>query len=144
MNHSITEPTESLTSDLQAYLSLCEEVLSLAARESQALSGQADYQPVEFDQKRKNLLPGLESLLIRLRDRRTTWQHVSAAEREHDNEVKSLFQNIQSRLMKVLLLDRENQQAMLRRGLVPAKHLPAAARQQPHFVAKLYQRHSVA
>ena len=53
-----------------------------------------------------------------------------------------MFQTIQSLLMKVLLLDRENQQALLRRGLVPAKHLPPVAAQQPHYVAGLYQRHS--
>jgi len=41
------------------------------------------------------------------------------------------------------LLDRENQQAMLRRGLVPTRHLPAAAVQQPNYVASLYQRNSL-
>jgi hypothetical protein len=46
--------------------------------------------------------------------------------------------------MKILLLDRENQQAMLRRGLVPARHLPPPAAQRPHFVAGLYQRHAAA
>jgi len=56
--------------------------------------------------------------------------------------VKSLFQAVQGTLMKVLLLDRENQQAMLRRGLVPVRHLPAAAAQRPHFVTSLYQKHS--
>jgi hypothetical protein len=54
-----------------------------------------------------------------------------------------LFQNIQSLLMKVLVLDRENQQAMLRRGLVPARHLPAVAVQKPHYVASLYQRNAI-
>jgi hypothetical protein len=44
-------------------------------------------------------------------------------------------------LMKIVLLDRDNQQALLRRGLVPPRHLPRAAGQQPHFVAGLYQRH---
>jgi hypothetical protein len=46
--------------------------------------------------------------------------------------------------MKFFILDRENQQAMLRRGLVPVRHLPPAAAQRPHFVAGLYQRHAIA
>jgi hypothetical protein len=46
--------------------------------------------------------------------------------------------------MKFLQLDRENQQSLLRRGLVPPRHLPAVAAQQPHYVAGLYRRHAQA
>jgi hypothetical protein len=38
-------------------------------------------------------------------------------------------------------LDRENEQLLLRRGLIPPKHLPPVQRQRPHYVASLYQRH---
>jgi len=44
--------------------------------------------------------------------------------------------------MKLLLLDRENQQALLQRGLVPPCHLATAAVQQPNFVANVYKRHT--
>jgi len=37
-------------------------------------------------------------------------------------------------------LDRENEQALLRRSLVPARQLPSVNRQRPHFVADLYRR----
>jgi hypothetical protein len=55
--------------------------------------------------------------------------------------VKELFQSVQGLVMKLLLLDRENQQALLRRGLVPTRHLATAAVQQPNFVASVYKRH---
>jgi hypothetical protein len=143
-NSAADKFTDALILDLRIYLALCEEILSLAGWEHQALSGQNDYQPLEFYQKRKNLLPNLESLLLKLRDRRMAWQRIPTSECERGQELKSLFQNIQSLLMKVLLLDQENQLALLRRGLVPAGHLPNAARQQPHYVANLYRRHAVA
>jgi hypothetical protein len=145
MNPSLTaEFINGLVLELRNYLVLCEEMMQLATRESQALSGAADYSPAEFHQKRKTLLPDIESLLIKLRRRRLAWQQVPASERERCEEVKPLFQNIQNLLMKVLLLDRENQQAMLRRGLVPTAHLPAAAVQKPNYVAGLYQRNFAA
>jgi hypothetical protein len=143
MNNLITsEFASGLVAELRSYLNLCEEIFALAARENQALNGHAEFQPLEFYEKRKTLLPTLEALLVQLRHRRIFWQQVSQPERERCEEVKPLFQSIQSLLMKVLLLDRENQQAMLRRGLVPIKHLPAVAVQKPHFVAGLYQRNS--
>jgi len=46
--------------------------------------------------------------------------------------------------MRIIVLDRENEQALLRKSLVPPRHLPPANRQRPHFVADLYRRQSVA
>ena len=145
MNNSLTaEFVKGLVFELRSYVALCEEILSLTTRENQALSGHADYQPLEFHQKRKTLLPNIELLLTKLRHRRMAWQQVPTSERERCEEVKPLFQNIQNLLMKVLLLDRENQQAMLRRGLVPTEHLPAVPVQKPNYVASLYLRNFAA
>ncbi len=133
---------ESLVRDLRTHLALCEETMSLAVYENRALSSPANYQSSEFSQLRKNLLPRLEQSLICLRKWRQRWQKTSAAERSGCSEVKSLFQAVQDLLTKVLLLDRENQQALLRQGLLPARHLPASAAQQSHCVVDLYRRHS--
>ncbi len=143
MNNSLNAGfVNGLVLELQSYLRLCEEILSLATRENQALSSPAEYLSAEFHQQRKDLLPDIESLSDQLRQRRIAWVQVPAAERERCDEVKQLFQDIQNMLMKVLLLDRENQQAMLRRGLIPAEHLPAPAEQKPNYVANLYRQHS--
>jgi hypothetical protein len=145
MNNSLTTPiANALTSDLLAFTRLCEEILSLAGREHRALAGQGDYQPLEFQQERTALLPDIESLVHQLRNHRMVWQRVPQSQREHFTELKRVFQNVQGLLMKIMLLDRENQQAMLKRGLVPTKHLPPAAAQQPHYVADLYRKNSLA
>jgi hypothetical protein len=142
-NALITGIAETLISDLRAFAGICEEILSLARREHQALSGHADYEPSEFNQKRKTLLPDIESLVRKFRNHRMAWQQIPASQREHLTELQSLFQNIQGLMTRVILLDRENQQAMLKRGVVPVKHLPSTAVQQPHYVANLYRRNSM-
>jgi hypothetical protein len=142
MNPTITpEFTTGLTFDLRSFVALCENVLALATRENRALVASQDYQPGEFHQQRQQLLPKLETTLSLLKQRRLIGQQNSPAG-GHTDEIKSLFQTIQSLVMKILFLDRENQQALLRLGLVPPKHLPPVAAQQPNFVAGLYQRHS--
>jgi hypothetical protein len=128
--------------DLRAHLALCEKVMDLAVRENQALSNPSSYSPFEFYHHRKNLLPRLEESLMALRKWRYRWQQAGQAERADGSDVKALFQSVQSLLMKVLLLDRENQQALLRHGLVPARQLPSSAVQQPHCVADVYRRHA--
>lgn len=133
-----------LAADLRSFRLLCEDALSLMTRESIALSGSAPYQPDDFTQRRKDLLPHLEKALTRLRSQRAHWQQSGRDARECGDDLKALFQMIQGILMKALTLDRENQQAMLRRGLVPTQHLPPAAAQKPSFVSSLYQRHASA
>jgi hypothetical protein len=49
---------------------------------------------------------------------------------------------LQNLIVKILQLDRENQQALLRRGLVPARHVTACAAPPSNYVANLYRRHT--
>ena len=133
---------EALMVDLQAFAGVCEELLSLARNEHLALTRQGDSQAPVFYEKRKDLLPDLESLVKKFRVHRMAWQQISGQGREQFTELKQLFQNIQGLVMKILSLDRENQQAMLKHGLVPVQNLPPAGAQRPHFVADLYRRNS--
>ncbi len=48
----------------------------------------------------------------------------------------------QDLIMKIIVLDRENEQGLLRSGLLPDCQLPSANRQRPRFVADLYRRNS--
>jgi hypothetical protein len=139
---SAASSSDSFIQDLRAHLALCQEVMTLVVQENQALSSLESYSSFAFYQSRKNLLPRLEESLMALRKWRHRWQQAGPGERADGSDVQVLFQSVQSLLMKVLLLDRENQQALLRRGLVPARQLPATSVQQPHCVADAYRRHS--
>jgi hypothetical protein len=127
---------------LRDYLGLCREFLALFTEENQTLRQPQPWSPGGFNAERKRLLPRLESGLIQLRSLRQWWERMPASQRESCGEIMNLFREIQNMLPRLLLLDRENQQQMLRRGLVPATQLPPVASQRPHFVASLYRRHA--
>jgi len=131
-----------LAIDLQEFADICNEVLSLARREHRALAGQGDYRHADFCEMRKKLLAEIEAMLPKFRHHRVAWQQVSQSEREQFQDLKEQFQNIQGLLMRVMLLDRENQENMLKHGMVPARYVPPAAAQRPHYVADLYKRNS--
>jgi hypothetical protein len=130
-----------LARDLRAHLEICHECLALFTLENRRLRSPQPWEPAEFADQRNRLLPRLESVLLKLRGSRDSWQKLSHAERERSGEIKNLFQEIQNLLPRILVLDRENQQEMLRRGVMPATQLPPPASQKPNFVASLYQRH---
>lgn len=126
--------------DLRQHLDLCQELLAVVVREGEAMRRADSTGAGELFQAKKNLLPRLNRSLDQLKRQRLQWQSASPAERARHPEVGSLLRLNQDLIMRIIVLDRENEQALLRRGLVPPRHLPSANRQRPHFVAGLYQR----
>lgn len=135
-------PAADIVSDLKQHQSLCQELLTVVEREAQALRRADKPSLFEFYQLRKGLLPRLNQSLDILRRHRVQWQRFSLDERARHPEIGMLLRQNQDLTMKIILLDRENEQALLRRGLVPPRELPSVNRQRPHFVAELYRRQS--
>lgn len=133
-------PPEDIADDLKKHYSLCQELLLTVEREGQTLRRSDNPSLFEFYQLRKNLLPRLNQSLDTLRRHRVSWQKFSLDERARHPEIGMLLRQNQDLTMKIILLDRENEQCLLRRGLVPPRELPSVNRQRPHFVAELYRR----
>jgi len=136
--------SQEISDDLKARLVLCQELHEGFERERQALNSPENPLLFEFHKLRKKLLPALTRSLDALRRHRVNWQNLPHEERVRHPEVGALLQQNQDMTMKLILLDRENEQSLLRRGLVPACELPSVNRQRPHFVANLYRRQGTA
>lgn len=136
-------PPADITTLLRQHLDLCQEVLVVIEQEGQALR-QEPVPPLAALQKtKKDLLPRLNESLDAIRRQRVLWQAASPAERARHTDAPALLQRTQDLVMKIIVLDRGNEQALLRRGMIPVRELPAANRQRPHYVAGLYQRSRV-
>jgi hypothetical protein len=129
-----------MLADLRAHQSLCRELLNLAERESQALRQNQTAALHEVYQAKKVVQPRLNESAEMVRQHRLRWQNLTAAERAAQPEISYLVRQVQDLIMRVILLDRENEQGLLRRGLIPPRELPSAQMQRPHFVADLYRR----
>ncbi|MBM3880561.1 MAG: hypothetical protein FJ387_12740 [Verrucomicrobia bacterium] len=133
-------PPRHLAAVLQEHLALCRETLALVESEGQTLRQDDSPFPLAAYHAKKDLLPRLNRSLDALRRVRVQWQRLTAHERAQQKETAALLRQTQELIMKVIVLDRENEQTLLRRGLVPPRHLPPAQRQQPRRVAEVYQR----
>jgi hypothetical protein len=128
-----------IVGQLRSHLAVCRELLAAIEQESQALR-QGEENQGQAIRARKGLLPRLVKSLDDLRVTRARWQKLSPTERDQQGPVPALLRQNQELIMKILVLDRENEQLLLRKGLVPPQHLPSLNRQRPHYVANLYQR----
>jgi hypothetical protein len=132
--------------DLKTHRNLCEAILALAAKENSELRAQGqmaleETRP-ESIRQRKKVLAQLTESLNKIREHRVAWMRLEPSVRQGHPEIAELLRENQNLIMRILVLDRENEQALLRKGLVPLRQVPSANRQRPHFVASMYQRNS--
>jgi flagellar biosynthesis/type III secretory pathway chaperone len=135
---------KEIVESLNEHFGVCQELLQVAEEEGQTLRRPGQPSLSVFYQRKKDLLPRFNQSLDGLRKHRVSWQRLSLDERARWPEVSMLLRKNQDLTMKIIVLDRENEQALLRRGLVPPRELPSVNRQRPHFVADLYRRQGVA
>jgi len=133
-----------ISDELNRHLATYQELLDVVEAEGRSLrSADANPKiPLTGTYSRKELLPRLNESLDNLRRHRLAWQQATPQARDAHPEMATLLRRSQDLIMKIIMQDRENEQALLRHGLVPTKHLPAANRQRPHFVADMYRRQS--
>ncbi len=134
--------TAELIDGLRQHEALCEELLAVVTSENGGRHGSDSAPAAETFRVKQELLPRLDQSVDRLRAHRRHWQRLDPVERARHPQVAALLRQNQDLIMKIIVLDRENEQGLLRSGLVPARQLPSANRQRPHFVADLYRRNS--
>ena len=118
---------------------MCRDLLAIVQRENRALQSTERFDIREFADARKSLLPHLLRVYKDLKEVSFIWQQLSPPERQRHVEVFSLIRQNQDVIMNIVLLDRENERTMLRRGLISEAPLPSEIRQRPHFVADRYR-----
>jgi flagellar biosynthesis/type III secretory pathway chaperone len=132
-----------ISETLRQHVKVCDEVLDLVEAEHRSLHDAVPGSQFEPFQKRKVLLSKLADTVQQIKIGRQAWQQLSSAERAGASHLPGLMKQNQDLIMKIIVLDRENEQALLRRGLLPARQLPSVNRQRPHFVAELYRRSAI-
>ena len=137
----MSEPLETLVDELRHYLRICEEIHSIVRRENQYLNSKEPHAIHQFQQVRKDILERLTDAQMRLSVHKTSWLRVSPSTRAKRPQVGHLIRQTLDLIMKTIVLDRENEQLLLRHQMVPPNRLPSANRQNPHFVARLYEGH---
>ncbi len=128
---------------LRAHHAVCSEILNVVEKENSSLRAQKPEAAALLRSARKNLLAELCESLDKVRELRIAWLKLPPGERQRRPEVAELLRDNQNLMMKILVLDRENEQTLLRQGLVPARQAPDTSRSSPHFVANMYQRNAM-
>ncbi len=136
------KPPAEWADDLRGHYGLCQDILVLVEQENRILRGTEDVDLQKLAPQKKNLLLKLNLSLDRLRQVRTRWQQLTPSEKIEYAEVGGLIRQNQDLILRILMLDRENEQHLLRRGMLPATQLPPVQRQNTQMATALYRKQS--
>ena len=129
----------ALANELQTHISLCGEILAVVQQEHQKLKTSAVDDLAALQAGRQGMLERLNAAQGSILTHKETWTRLQPAERQQRPDITNLLKQSTDLIMKIVSLDRENEQLMLRNKLVPPNHLPPAQRQNPNLVAKMYK-----
>jgi hypothetical protein len=131
----------SIADALREHLGVCDDLLRLAQTEAEALRQPGPFPTARIQSERRALLRRLEASSQTLTGERLQAGGTPSRGGELSPELSDLVRTTLDTIMRVLVMDRENEQSLLRRGLLPPRALPRAEQSQPTFVAQTYQRH---
>jgi flagellar biosynthesis/type III secretory pathway chaperone len=110
----MSEPLESFVDELKQYFEVCDEINKVVRRENQALRSADPKTVYEFQESRKELLERLTGAQMRLGVLKTSWLRVPASTRAQRPDIGTLIRQTLDLIMKTIVLDRENEQLLLR------------------------------
>ena len=129
----------ALASELQAHITLCGEIFAVVQQEHQKLKSSAVDDLAALQAGRQGMLERLNAAQEGILAHKEEWMRLQPEERQQRPDIANLLKQSTDLIMKIVSLDRENEQLMLRNKLVPPSHLPPAQRQNPNLVAKMYK-----
>ena len=134
-------PQANLHSDLELHQKLCQALLTLSEQESQALRNNQQARLQEISGKRRALAPVLDESVERLWQHRLAHQQASTLPRPAKSpEFQSLIRQTQDLIMRAIVLDRENELGLLRRGWVPTRELAQVAAPRARQATAAYRQ----
>jgi len=129
----------ALANELKTHISLCGEILAVIQQEHQKLKTSTVDDLAALQAGRQGMLERLDAAQKSILTHKEVWARLQSTERQQRPDITNLLKQSTDLIMKIVSLDRENEQLMLRNKLVPPSHLPPAQRQNPNLVAKMYK-----
>lgn len=126
--------------DLSKHLDTCKEVLKLLETENTILSGTGEIHWTDSIARHKALLSQLNENSAKLREHREKWLKLDPETRGKYVQISELIKQNQEVILKIIMLDRENEKLILRRGLLPPTKIPSLRPTSNSFLAALYKK----
>lgn len=146
MTMDLDKQFQTLEKDLKDQIEICKAIYHIIEREAKALNSQSrSSETPSFDhtnQAREKLLPLLNRTTDRIKKQRKVWEDLSPEQKASKPEINDLVVEALNMIMKIIKMDRANEENLLKNGSIPIDQIPQSLRQNPGAVANIYKQNS--
>lgn len=129
--------------DVECHNDICRQLLDIVQEENKWLSSaKMDRSQTPPDQKLKeSLSKSLADAVSKIQGHRAALQDASKnnTEGSRNPEIQATIQSATDLIMKIVVIDRENEKLLMKQGMVPAENIPSSYQYRPSDVLKAYQ-----
>lgn len=140
---------ELIEKDLREQIELCKAIYHVIEREARELKSSFNSPAGEeakgfnhTNEAREKLLPLLERSTGRIKEHRKIWESLDPMAKAAQPEINKLIVDALNSIMKIIKLDRANEEILLKSGSIPIDQIPPSLRQRPSAVANMYKKNS--
>ncbi|HAO67023.1 MAG TPA: hypothetical protein DCR17_10100 [Verrucomicrobiales bacterium] len=132
-----------ITKDVERHNGICRELLEIVQQENRWLSSsKGDASQIAAHQKSKtSLSKSLTEVVAKIQGHRAALQDASKnnPDAPKHKEIQSAIQSATDLIMKIVVIDRENEKLLMKQGMVPAESIPSSYQYRPSDALKAYQ-----
>ena len=134
---------ETILKDLREHNQACDTLLKIALEENEDLRFSRNPEQAERTSEKTKALENLSALVDRLRAHRVVLEQEGASGVRLHRTIAEELRAGQDRIMRYIALNKENENLMLKEGLVPSELMNLVGRQSHGAAALTYRNNTV-
>lgn len=135
--------TSEILKDVDIHNDICRRLLEIVQQESRWLSSASEEEPPLPDQRLKeSLSQELSQAVSNIQAHRAALNDAAKLhpEANKDPALQTAIQSATDLIMKIVVLDRENEKLLMKKGLIPPGKIPSSYQYRPSEAIKAYQK----
>lgn len=135
--------TSEILKDVETHNDICRQLLDIVQQENRWLSSASDVEAPPPDQNLKeSLSQNLSQSVSKIQAHRAALNDASKRHPEttKDPTLQTAIQSATELIMKIVVIDRENEKLLMKRGMIPPGNIPSPYQYRPSEAVKAYQR----
>lgn len=135
--------TSEILKDVDLHNDICRQLLDIVQQENRWLSN-ASHDEVQLpDQKLKETLSqNLSKAVSKIQAHRAALNDEAKRQPEgnKDPALQTAIQSATDLIMKIVVIDRENEKLLMKKGMIPPEKIPSSYQYRPSEAVKAYQQ----
>ena len=135
--------TSEILNDVEIHNDICRRLLEIIQQENRWLSSASEEEiPLPDQRLKESLSQNLSRAVSKIQAHRAALNDETRLhpETQKDPKLQAAIQSATDLIMKIVVIDRENEKLLMKKGMIPPGNIPSSYQYRPSEAIKAYQQ----